>query len=110
MVGLLGLADLPLEPDDLHAVFAQRAIHMSASMHALLCPFEEDLDEVGVNPHIMRLQDFYLGVAHGQRLGSGVDAFDQNTIEEQKWHDDNPPVSETRRHSQAICDKWLGSA
>ena len=110
VVGALRFAYLPFKADDLHAVFAQRAIHMGTPLDTLMGTLQEEIGDVWMDSHVMGPEHLDLRMACGQGRGGIINAFHENAIEEQKWQHDESWVPQAHGGTQTVGDEGLGGA
>ena len=110
VVWLLRFAHLPFKAHDLHAVFAQRAVHVGTPLDALVRTLQEEVGDVWMHPHVMGREHLDLRMARRQGRGSIVNALHENAIEEQKWQHDEALLTQARGGAQAVGDERLGGA
>ena len=76
MMGALRYTDLIFETDDLHPVFAQRAVHRRATFDCFLGPGYQHIGNVGMYAQITGFQHFQLGFALLHQVGGFINALD----------------------------------
>ena len=76
MVSLLRRANLLFVSHDLHAIFAQAAIHRRLSRDAFGSPFEKRIGDVLVSSEVVALQDFDPGMARRKIINRRVNPID----------------------------------
>src|ERR1700732_70331 len=108
MTSLLRRADFFFVTDDLHAIFAEAAIHRRFSRNAFDGAFEQYVRDVLVNTEVIALEDFDVGPAKRECIGCRENPFHQNSGEKKKRRDDDARETKARGDLEAVGHERLG--
>ena len=108
MMSLLRRADFFFVADDLHAIFAEAAIHRRFARNAFGGAFEKCVRDVLVNAEVLALEDFDVGPAKRECIGRRENSSHQNSGEKKKRRDDDARETKARRKLEAVRHQWLG--
>ncbi len=90
VVALLRQSDLILEPEDLRAVFAHRAVHVVAAFQNLANAVGKCRDDLGMVVQIAGLHELGIGIGRRNLVGEAVDPVDQDATEQEIGKDNDP--------------------
>jgi hypothetical protein len=109
-MGPLRLAHLLFETDDLHPVFAQRAIHRGAPLYRFARALDQHVGHQRIHAEIPGLQHFKLRFALAQVVHRRVDALDQHAVEQEERQHDQARIALPRGVAQTFRHQRRGAA
>ena len=110
MMRALRLPDLLFEADDLHPIFAQRAVHRGAPFYRFARTLYHHVGHVRMRAQIAGLEYFQRRLALLQRVGCGINALDQHAIEQKERQHHETPQTVACCRAQAIGHERFGGA